>query len=157
MVLSTLLTSDNILLNAPSGSKSAVLRTVLNPLKKWLTAEVFESVSKAVFEREHVMSTGVGKGVAIPHAKTAGLDTNLLVICTLESPIDFESIDGEPVDILLLLVGPSSNNRQHILLLSQISKLMSNDAFRAAMRHCKEHSDMVSLFLQSEQRNTEFD
>jgi mannitol/fructose-specific phosphotransferase system IIA component (Ntr-type) len=106
---------------------------------------MFSAVREAVFEREKLMSTGVGKGVAIPHAKVAGMTENMSVIAFLSSPVDYDSIDSNPVDLLMLLVGPQ-DNRNHIKLLSRISKLMNKDSFRRALKECNSATEVIECF-----------
>src|SRR5690625_4804906 len=79
------------------------------------------------------MSTGVGKGLSIPHGKERGITENYASFATLEEPVDYESIDNKPARIVFLLVGPESRNSIHIQLLGRISRLMNSADFREAL------------------------
>ena len=90
----------------------------------------YQEVLKAVVEREAVRSTGVGQGFAIPHAKTDAIKKIVMAIGQTESPIDFESIDGQPVRMIILLISPSSQTGPHIQTLAKISRIMTDSEFR---------------------------
>lgn len=90
-----------------------------------------EQALAEVFAREDVMSTGVGKGIALPHAKTNAVESQIAACITLEKPIEFDALDGEPVNILFLLLGREDNVASHLRMLSKISRFMNNDSFRA--------------------------
>jgi fructose-specific phosphotransferase system IIA component len=88
----------------------------------------------SVLEREATRTTGIGNGLAIPHGKCAGVDHLVVSIGKPETPIDFESIDGRPVNLVVLLASPPDQTGPHIQALARISRLMNVDAFRQAMR-----------------------
>ena len=88
----------------------------------------------SVLEREATRTTGIGNGLAIPHGKCAGVDHLVIAIGKPLNPIDFESIDGRPVNLIVLLASPPDQTGPHIQALARISRLMTVDAFRAAMR-----------------------
>ncbi len=88
----------------------------------------------SVLEREATRTTGIGNGLAIPHGKCAGVDHLVVAIGKPEAPIDFESIDGRPVSLIVMLASPPDQTGPHIQALARISRLMNVDAFRQAMR-----------------------
>jgi fructose-specific phosphotransferase system IIA component len=88
----------------------------------------------SVLEREATRTTGIGNGLAIPHGKCAGVDHLVLAIAKPAEPIDFESIDGRPVNLIVLLASPPDQTGPHIQALARISRLMNVDAFRQSMR-----------------------
>ena len=120
--------------------------------EKMESEEQLEAVRKAVFEREKIMSTGVGKGLAIPHAKTKAVTENHAAFALLKEPLDFDSIDGEPVRLVFLLVGPESNNSQHIKLLSRISRLMNSGSFRETILNCTSTEEILNAFQDEEEK-----
>jgi len=89
----------------------------------------------SVLEREATRTTGIGNGLAIPHGKCTGVDHLVIAIGKPEAPIDFESIDGRPVNLIVLLASPPDQTGPHIQALARISRLMTVDAFRQAMRN----------------------
>lgn len=109
-----------------------------------------EQVREAVFEREKRMSTGVGKGLGLPHAKSPAVEKTLAAFATTKTPIDFDAIDGEPVQIIFLLVGPESAKSQHIKLLSRISRLMNRRELRERLLEAETPAEVIEVFRESE-------
>jgi fructose-specific phosphotransferase system IIA component len=89
---------------------------------------------QATLEREATRTTGIGNGLAIPHGKCTGVDHLVVAIGKPETPIDFESIDKRPVNLIVLLASPPDQTGPHIQALARISRLMNVEAFRQAMR-----------------------
>ncbi|SMO31836.1 PTS sugar transporter subunit IIA [Gracilimonas mengyeensis] len=153
MNLFSLLDESTVLPHFEVGSKKELINALVDSLKdKIETEESLEEVREAVFEREEIMSTGVGKGLAIPHAKTKAVDTNLAVFALLKESLDFDSIDKEPVRLVFLLVGPESNNSQHIKLLSRISRLMNSGSFREKILNCTTTEEILEAFREEEEK-----
>ena len=110
-----------------------------------------EKVRNCVLEREKLVSTGVGKGFAIPHGKTDAITDITAAFAVLKNPIDFESIDLEPVRFIFLLVGKENLLNAHIKLLSRISRLMNKDDFRQKLAAAKSSKEALELFIEEEQ------
>ncbi|MDX1640596.1 MAG: PTS sugar transporter subunit IIA, partial [Balneolaceae bacterium] len=107
-------------------------------------------IREAVFEREKIMSTGVGKNLAIPHGKVASIEENYASFAVLKDPIEFDSIDDKPVKMAFLLVGPAGENRLHIKLLSRISRLMNSTTFRETLSGCTTAEEIYEAFHDEE-------
>ena len=101
---------------------------------------------KEVFEREKIMSTGVGKETALPHAKTNSISDTVGALALLKSPIDYETLDDRPVSVIFLLLGMENNVGIHLRLLSKISRLLTNDSFRSDLLACKANQEVIDLF-----------
>ncbi|MEP7145989.1 MAG: PTS sugar transporter subunit IIA [bacterium] len=110
-----------------------------------------DKVRDCVFERERLVSTGVGKGFAIPHGKTDEIKDIVAAFAIFKSPIDFDSIDVEPVKFIFLIVGKESLLNAHIKLLSRISRLMNKDEFRNKLAEAKSSEEVLTLFRNEEQ------
>jgi fructose-specific phosphotransferase system IIA component len=108
-------------------------------------------VSETILEREKLVSTGVGKGFAIPHGKTDAISDIVAAFVITKDPIDFDSIDGEPVRFIFLLVGKETLLNTHIKLLSRISRLMNKDEFRARLLEAKTKEEVLKIFKDEEQ------
>ncbi|MEX0843770.1 MAG: PTS sugar transporter subunit IIA [Balneolaceae bacterium] len=153
MNLFSLLDQNTVLPNFVVGSKNELINALVDALENKLdTEEQLEDIRKAVFEREKIMSTGVGKGLAIPHAKTKAVHQNYAAFALLEKSLDFDSIDDEPVRLVFLLVGPESNNSQHIKLLSRISRLMNSGSFREKILSCTNTDEILDAFQDEEEK-----
>lgn len=96
------------------------------------------------------MSTGVGKGLGIPHAKINGIDRNFAVFARLKKPLDYGSIDDQKVNLVFLLIGPDGQSSTHIKLLSRISRLMNNDHFRSAILSAGSAEEILEIYSKEE-------
>jgi mannitol/fructose-specific phosphotransferase system IIA component (Ntr-type) len=92
-----------------------------------------DEIHRAVLERETLLSTGVGRGVGLPHAKCSAVDRLELVAGTTREPVDFEAVDGEPVDLLIMIVGPASAASHHVKTLGHISRTLKDEALRSGL------------------------
>ncbi len=102
----------------------------------------------ALLERERLGSTGVGSGIAIPHARLAGLAKPCAVFLRLDRPIDFESIDERPVDLLFLLLSPSATvGMDHLKALSRVSRLLRDGDVCRALRRCADAAELHARLI----------
>lgn len=108
------------------------------------------AIRQAVEEREAVLSTGIGGGVAIPHGKTGVVGGLVMVAGIVPEPVDFESLDGEPVRILLMLVGPESAAGLHVKTLSRISRLLRHDAVKEALVESETAEEFLAVVRAAE-------
>ena len=107
-------------------------------------------VRRAVLEREKIMSTGVGKGFAIPHGKTNSIKDIIAAFGKTTHPIDYDALDGEPVHLVFLLVGKDTLVSKHIKSLSRISRLMNKDDFRQKLIEAESKSEILKIFEEEE-------
>lgn len=145
-MLENCLVSKAHLLNLPEGKEDAI-RAAVNALAdavKLDADEVFESV----MERERVMSTGMGHGVAIPHAKIKGLKKFHVSFSRASEPIDYQSLDSTPVRILVLLLSPEDKTKEHVKLLTEITKRLKFSAVRQAFLDAKSTSEMEKAIIE---------
>lgn len=101
--------------------------------------EIFDTL----LQRERLGSTGLGQGVAIPHGKMSGLSRIVGMFARLEKPVDFDAADGEPVDIVILLLAPEGAGADHLKALARISRLLRD---RAAVQKLKTSKDAEALY-----------
>ncbi len=104
----------------------------------------------AVLTRERIQSTGTGAGIAIPHGKCNAVKEVVMAIGIAREPIEFESVDGQPVTILFLLVSPADQTGPHIQALAGISKLMLNEQFRRKLEQADSADDVYTLLNNQE-------
>ncbi len=135
--------------------KSEIKDDVINELIDLLNGDErilnLEDIRNCVFEREKKMSTGVGKGFAIPHGKTDSVKDIIAAFGKSEKPIDYNSLDGEPVQLVFLLIGKENLVAKHIKLLSRISRLMNNDDFREKLIKADSKDSILKVFEEEEQ------
>ena len=110
-----------------------------------------ETVLDALLEREAHGSTGVGHGVAVPHARLEGLNRMRGVFVRLEQPVAFEAVDDQPVDLLFALFAPKSANSEHLRALARVSRLLRQPDLREQLRQAKT-AEAIHLMLAQEAR-----
>ncbi|TVR28438.1 MAG: PTS sugar transporter subunit IIA [Balneolaceae bacterium] len=152
MNIYSLLNKSTILANLKVSSKEDLINKMVNTLSEQLDEGQLEEIRKSVLEREEIMSTGVGKNLAIPHGKVKSIECNYASFAILDEPIDYDSIDGKPVQLVFLLVGPEAKNSAHIKLLSRISRLMNSTTFREELEKCETSQEIYDTFHKEEER-----
>lgn len=111
-----------------------------------------KKMRSAILEREKIMSTGVGKNFAIPHGKTDAVDDIVLAFAITGEPVDYASMDNEPVRLVLLLVSKENLVGQRLKLLSRASKVMNNDEARTALMKATTIEEVLGIFHAEEDR-----
>jgi nitrogen PTS system EIIA component len=107
--------------------------------------EIFD----ALLQRERLGSTGVGGGIAIPHGKLPRVSRMLGVFARLDRPIDYEALDGEPVDLIFLLLAPEAAGADHLKALSRVARALRDSSLTARLRATKDASGLYLLLTQN--------
>lgn len=147
--LSQLLPPRHIRLGVEVQTKKGAIEEALSLLRKHPAVLSFEDAAQAIILREELMSTGVGHGIGLPHAKTTAVTTTVATLITLQEAVDFAAIDAEPVRIVFLLLSPPTTQGPHIRILSRISRMLHHDPFRASLlqaRKAKEVARMLTAY-----------
>jgi len=155
MKISEILTEDVIGVRINAKDKTDAINQMIELANKSGKIINLEEVRTCVFEREKLVSTGVGKGFAIPHGKTDAVEDVVASFATLKEPIDFESIDNEKVNLIFLLIGKDTLLNVHIKLLSRVSRLMNKDEFREKLLGAKTKKQLLDFFREEEQQYIE--
>ena len=150
MDICNLLDRSTIVRGLEVDDKKELINKVVDLLEPKVSSEQLEKIRTSVFEREHIMSTGVGKQLAIPHGKCDSIDEILASFAILSESVEFDSIDDQPVKIVFLLVGPQEKSGQHIKLLSRISRLMNSSTFREKLLECDTPDEIFTTFQTEE-------
>jgi fructose-specific phosphotransferase system IIA component len=151
MKISDILSADVIDVNTEVKDKDDSLNKIIDLANHSGKILDLKKVTETIFEREKLVSTGVGKGFAIPHGKTDAITDIVAAFMITKDPIDFDSIDGEPVKFIFLLVGKETLLNTHIKLLSRISRLMNKDEFREKLLLAKTKDEVLKIFKDEEQ------
>lgn len=130
LLLTDLLTPDRIRIPLRARTKDELLEELVEVVADSDELSDRTELLRAVREREAVLSTGIGNGVAIPHGKSVAVPELRMAAGTAEHAVDFDALDGEPVRLLFLLVGPESAAGPHIKALSRISRIIRQDSVR---------------------------
>lgn len=109
-----------------------------------------EDLKQAVWSREMTRTTGIGHGIAIPHGKVAGCPKLVMAMGKATAPIDFDSIDRKPVELIFLLASPVDQTGPHIQALARISRLLTDEQFRDAMKSATSAEDLFGLIKKHE-------
>ncbi|MEX0748179.1 MAG: PTS sugar transporter subunit IIA [Rhodothermales bacterium] len=148
--LHDLLTPDTVEVGLPGESKEEVIDHLINLLAGHRAIRDLDDLRDAILERERIMSTGVGKGLALPHAKTSAVRESIAAFAVTKNPIDFGSIDNAPVRLIFLLVGTEAAKSEHIKILSRVSRLMNRDQFRNRLLQAPDKFKILSIFEEGE-------
>lgn len=135
MEIADILTRERTRCNVPGGSKKRVLEFLANLLANQNPEADQDTLYEQLLARERLGSTGIGDGVAIPHCRLPGFHQTIGMLLKLESPIDFDAIDGQPVDLVFALVVPEEHNDEHLQTLSRIAQLLQDPKQRARLRN----------------------
>jgi PTS system nitrogen regulatory IIA component len=100
-----------------------------------LTNHPYEDILSALTEREELGSTGLGNGIAIPHGKLKGLDGVAAVFVRLDEPIEFDAVDDQPVDLVMMLLAPIGAGADHLKALSRVARMLRTEAVVEQLRH----------------------
>lgn len=110
-----------------------------------IDADEFESIVKAILKREELGSTGIGRGVAVPHTKHPSVDRLVGTVAISRQGVDFASLDGETVQLFFLLVSPPDRPGDHLRALENISRQLRDDAFCRFLKQAKSAEDVLQL------------
>jgi nitrogen PTS system EIIA component len=113
-----------------------------------------EGIVKAILKREELGSTGIGRGVAVPHTKHASVERLIGTVAVSREGVDFNSLDGEKVQLVFLLVSPPDRPGDHLRALENISRQLRNDTFCRFLKQAKSADDV--LLLLDEADNNQF-
>lgn len=153
LLLTELLTEDRVKIPLESECKEDIIEEMAVFLAGaiGLPGEA-GAIRDAVLEREAVLSTGIGGEVAIPHGKTARVGELVLVAGRTRHPVDFQALDGRPVRLVMMLVGPESAASLHVKVLSRISRLLRHQDLRDRLIRAASPEDFLSVIRQAESR-----
>ncbi|MCH8567846.1 MAG: PTS sugar transporter subunit IIA [Balneolales bacterium] len=146
-----ILKSGKILLDIEAGNKEELIKRMINEVEDITGPDRIPAIKEAVIQRERIMSTGVGKSIAIPHAKISDIDSHIAVFARLKRPLEFNSVDGQPVSLVFLLIGGLQKAGIHIKLLSKISRLLNHDDFRNQLQIAEDEEAVIELFREEEE------
>src|SRR4030095_8758520 len=150
MKISDILSPDVVEVNLDVADKDDAIRKIIEISSRTGKIIDINKVIDTIFERERLVSTGVGKGFAIPHGKTDAISNIVAAFTITKNPIDFDSIDGEPVRFIFLLIGKETLLNTHIKLLSRISRLMNKEEFRDKLLDAKTKEEVLNIFREEE-------
>lgn len=133
MGLDDLLSPEGVIHNLRARCKREALQTLAETASKIIHRPASE-IMTTLLEREQLGSTGVGDGVALPHGKIEGLKKIVGVLARLETPVTFDAVDDQPVDLIFMLLAPANATAAHLKALAKVSRLLRDADARDALR-----------------------
>ncbi|HZZ70796.1 MAG TPA: PTS sugar transporter subunit IIA [Pirellulales bacterium] len=152
MKFSDFVCADAIRANLQAEDKEGVVRELAQALAeaKRINSAEMESIVKAILKREELGSTGIGRGVAVPHTKHPSVDRLVGTIGVSQSGVDFDSLDGEKVQLFFLLISPPDRPGDHLRALENISRQLRDDTFCKFLKQSKSAEDIKHLLEEAD-------
>lgn len=144
MNIADIISKDAVLDHVQAASKRELVQGLAEKLST--LAELDERVIfDAVWERENLGSTGYGEGVAFPHARIEGLDKVCGMFARLDEPVDFDSLDGKPVDLVFLLISPENSGADHLTALAALSRILKTEGCCEKLRKARSVDEIYTV------------
>ena len=147
MRMSDFVVRDSIVVPLTATGKEGVIREMVEGLRaagQFKNADV-EDIIRAILKRELLGSTGIGRGVAIPHTKHSGVERLIGTVAVSSKGVGFESLDGEPVYVFVLLISPQDRPGDHLRALENVSRRLREDGFVEALRRSQTREQIAAL------------
>ncbi len=149
-----ILKPDGIIANLRATSKKQALQELAKRAAV-LSGQHERAIFDVLLERERLGTTGVGRGIAIPHGKLPTLDHVYGIFARLERPIDFDAVDDQPVDLIFLLMAPESAGADHLKALARVSRLLRDQTLCEKLRGCETADAIAALVKENEAANAD--
>lgn len=155
MKITDLLTKDSISIGESLNSKNEAIDTAVDLMNNLNNIEDLEEFKKQVYHREEQGSTGVGEGVAIPHGKSKAVKEPGLAAITIPDGVEFDSLDGNPVNLLFLIAAPDSDSNLHLQILARLSKMLMDENFISSLVKAKSKEEFLEIIDNAEKEKFE--
>lgn len=147
MNLEDILTPDRCFCRLEGVSKKRLLTNASQLIADTVGELESDEIYHALMAREHLGSTGLGNGIAIPHCRVTGIDEIIGAMITLQEPIDFDAIDQQPVDLLFVLIVPEQENDSHVKTLAGLAEMFSDEDFCFTLRQTHDREDLYNVAI----------
>ncbi|WP_043526855.1 PTS IIA-like nitrogen regulatory protein PtsN [Litchfieldella xinjiangensis] len=155
MNLQAILPPERTLFDVPGGSKKRVLEFFSTFIAQNTPSLDSQEVFSRLIGRERLGSTGIGSGVAIPHARDPHCKAPLAGFLKLADAVDFDAVDGEPVDLVFVLLVPEEADDTHLALLGQVAGMMNDAEVRHRLRQSESQRELHEILLEAIQRQND--
>lgn len=145
------LASERVSLGIHAGRKKEAIKEVARLLSGAPGVEDFERFLKDVFERETVESTGIGNGVAVPHARSEGVSSFVVAVGRSAEGIEFGAVDGKPVKLLFCMGTPRQNVTEYLRMLAHLTRLVQREGFVGKLLNAAGPEDFIRVFREAEE------
>ncbi|WP_077595867.1 PTS fructose transporter subunit IIABC [Oceanobacillus kimchii] len=154
MAVTDLLRKDIMIMDLKSTDKQSVIEEMINNLHKYRVINDVDTFKEAILNREAQSSTGLGDGIAMPHAKTSSVNEPAVLFAKSSQGIDYDSLDGQPAHLFFMIAVPDGNNDTHLQTLASLSKLLMEPTFVEKLNAASTPEDVQQLFLNEAEENT---
>jgi mannitol/fructose-specific phosphotransferase system IIA component (Ntr-type) len=151
VLLSELLDADRVKVPLNGRTKDEVLRELVELAAPRHAPEQVEAILGSVRDREREMTTGLGDGVAVPHGRTPFVDRLVVAAGVSRAPVEYDALDGNPVELFFLLVGPESAAGAHVKVLSRLARLLRREDIRRELRSTTDCAEFLRIVRASEE------
>ena len=145
--LENILSPGRSLVNVPGGSKKRVLEQIAKVVAQDLPGLEAQAIFESLFAREKLGSTGFGNGIAIPHCRLEQCTEAVGALLQLDRKIDFDSLDGEPVDLIFVLLVPHEATEQHLQILKVLAEKLDQEELREALRQAPDAQTLYRVMV----------
>ena len=153
MRLTDVLSEATIKVPLAGGDKESIVRELIDVVRPGASRAAKDAVYQSVREREALMSTGIGEGIALPHGSIPAGSPFVVALGIPRSPVDFEAIDGQPVSLIFLLLSDEADNMLKMKALARISRLLHRAEFRVALASARSASEAMRVIVDEEARH----
>ena len=150
ITIEQILTPGRSLVSVPGGSKKRVLEQIASLVATELAELDEQDIFESLIAREKLGSTGFGNGIAIPHCRLPGCHAPLSAVLRLDSAVDFDAIDGAPVDLLFVLLVPEATTDEHLELLRQIASMLDRSEVRERLRQAQSSEALYQVVVDAQ-------
>lgn len=146
MKITELLSKETMILSLQATTKEAVIDELISSLERNGKINDPKLFKEEIMKREAQSSTGIGEGIAMPHAKTKAVNVPTVVFAKSEQGIDYESLDGQPAELFFMIAATDGANETHLETLAALSRLLVNPDFVQALKNTKTPDEVIALF-----------
>ena len=145
MQIHDLISPGRVVCRLPATIKKKAMELISELVSKEVSELSQNDIFTSLISRERLGSTGLGHGVALPHGRVEGANSAFGAFVKLEEPIDYDAIDGNPVDLLFALIVPENSTSEHLSILSQLAQMFSDETFTATLRSAQSDQQIYDL------------
>jgi PTS system nitrogen regulatory IIA component len=153
MMVAEFLTPESIIPGLSGTDKEPAIREMVECLVRAGQVKDVEGTVEVLLEREKLGSTGIGQNIAVPHAKSDEVGKIVLSVGISEAGVAFDALDGDPVNIIFLVLAPVDSTGLHLKVLARIARLLKDKVFRNALRNCKSAEEIFRTIKEEDERS----
>ncbi len=149
--ISSMMNEEMVNLSLESETKEKVIEEMASAILRKKDIHDRDELIRAILDRENLESTGIGRGIAIPHARTNTIDEMVVVFGRSKTGVDFASLDGKPAQLFFLIVAPEREKSAYINVLARLSRLLRKDDFRKNLESASSAQKVIELIEKNEE------